>query len=181
MDEAAHAQMQAALSSLRLLTKVEERREMRRLEEVMKVREERSFVEMMLKNILTNVHAGSQTRGPGSAVLAATRARGKAATRGPPAANQAVLTLVKIRHRLRLPRRRPSRRRPVVRIMVEHPSDPSDDLNIERHSSPSSELSSSSESPQEEDEADLIKLEKYSSASISDSVFKCESGSVSMV
>ena len=71
MDEAARAQMQAALSSLRLLTKVEERREMRRLEEVMKVREERSFVETMLKSILTNVHggsaSGSQPRGPGSA------------------------------------------------------------------------------------------------------------------
>ena len=73
MDEAARVQMQAALSSLRLLTKVEERREMRRLEEVMKVREERAFVETMLKSILTNVPSsggsagGSQPRGPGSA------------------------------------------------------------------------------------------------------------------
>src|SRR5258708_576536 len=55
MDEASRGQMQAALSSLRLLTKVEERREMRRLEEVMKVREERALVETMLKNILTTV------------------------------------------------------------------------------------------------------------------------------
>ena len=44
---------------------------MRRLEEVMKVREERSLVETMLRNILSNVQNGSangsQPRGPGSA------------------------------------------------------------------------------------------------------------------
>lgn len=67
MDEASRVQMQAALSSLRLLTKVEERREMRRLEEVNKVKEERVFVETMLKNILSTVPTGgSQPRGPGS-------------------------------------------------------------------------------------------------------------------
>jgi len=70
MDEATRAQMQTALSSLKLLTKVEERREMRRHDEVMKVREERALVEMMLKNILSSVPngsaSGSQPRGPGS-------------------------------------------------------------------------------------------------------------------
>lgn len=77
VDEASRAQMQAALSSLRLLTKVEERREMRRLEEVMKVREERAFVETMLKNILTTVPNGSpgQPRGLSSSNLGDESAR----------------------------------------------------------------------------------------------------------
>jgi hypothetical protein len=73
MDDAARAQMQAALSSLRLLTKVEERREMRRIEEVMKIREERDLVEKTLKSILSQVHnrspGGSQPGRPGSAGL----------------------------------------------------------------------------------------------------------------
>jgi hypothetical protein len=77
--------MQAALSSLRLLTKVEERREMRRLEEIMKVREERAFVESMLKNILTTVPngspGGSQPRGPGSSGLGDESARDSGSTR----------------------------------------------------------------------------------------------------
>jgi hypothetical protein len=85
MDEAARVQMQAALSSLRLLTKVEERREMRRLEEVMKVREERAFVETMLKNILTTVPngsaTGSQPRGPGSSGMGDESARESGSTR----------------------------------------------------------------------------------------------------
>jgi hypothetical protein len=70
MDEATRAQMQAALSSLRLLTKVEERRETRRLDEINKVREERDLVEKMLKTILSGMPngsaSGSQPRGPGS-------------------------------------------------------------------------------------------------------------------
>ena len=72
MDEPSRLQMQAALSSLRLLTKVEERREHRRLEEVMKVREERALVETMLNKILTTTGSanGSQPRGPGSPGLA---------------------------------------------------------------------------------------------------------------
>jgi len=87
VDEAARAQMQAALSSLRLLTKVEERREMRRLEEVMKVKEERAFVETMLKNILTTVpnangsSSGSQPRGPGSSGVGDESARDSGSTR----------------------------------------------------------------------------------------------------
>ena len=85
VDEAARAQMQAALSSLRLLTKVEERREMRRLEEVMKVREERSFVETMLKNILSTVPnvspSGSQPRGPSSNGLGDESTRDSVSTR----------------------------------------------------------------------------------------------------
>ena len=85
VDEAARVQMQAALSSLRLLTKVEERREMRRLEEVMKVKEERAFVETMLKNILSTVpngsSSGSQPRGPGSSGVGDESARESGSTR----------------------------------------------------------------------------------------------------
>ena len=84
VDEAARVQMHAALSSLRLLTKVEERREMRRLEEVMKVREERALVETMLKNILTvpsGSSSGSQPRGPGSTGVGDESARDSGSTR----------------------------------------------------------------------------------------------------
>jgi len=57
---------------------------MRRLEEVMKVREERALVETMLKNILTvpsGSSSGSQPRGPGSTGVGDESARDSGSTR----------------------------------------------------------------------------------------------------
>ena len=58
------AQMVAALGSLRLMSKVEERREERRRQEILRQKDEREAVERMLKGLLTGVEnssaAGSQ-------------------------------------------------------------------------------------------------------------------------
>lgn len=61
-EDMMRAQMIAALGSLRLMTKVEEKREQRRREEAIRQKDEREAVERMLKGLL----AGSPSSAPGS-------------------------------------------------------------------------------------------------------------------
>lgn len=66
-DSQMRAQMVAALGSLRLMSKVEERREERRRQEVLRQKDEREAVERLLKGLLTGAEsssaAGSQRNG----------------------------------------------------------------------------------------------------------------------
>lgn len=62
-DDALKSKIQHALSSLKLWTKVQERQELRRKEEISKQREERDVVERHIKTLLAGMSLGSPNHG----------------------------------------------------------------------------------------------------------------------
>jgi hypothetical protein len=67
VDSQMRAQMVAALGSLRLMSKVEERREDRRRQEAIRQKDEREAVERMLKGLLSSVANSSAAGSQGNA------------------------------------------------------------------------------------------------------------------